>query len=87
MVKSMTIESVTSKDGKLSLGEIDTGLFDTRVKVLLMIDRSTSPAMSDQDLSKWSRFVDRTEGCIDDPSFHRQPHGVLEPIPSFDAEE
>jgi hypothetical protein len=86
VVKSLIVESVTSKDGKLSLADIETGLPATAVRVHLIIDRSSAPEMSPEELSRWSKFVDRTEGRIDDPTFLRQPHGIYEPPPNFDDE-
>ena len=84
MVKSITIEGVTSGDGKLQLGTIDTGFSASRVKVRLLIDNS--PNAPGDELGQWNAFVDATEGRVDDPTFHRQPQGIWEPPPRFDDE-
>ncbi|HVT79613.1 MAG TPA: hypothetical protein VHM90_03060, partial [Phycisphaerae bacterium] len=87
MVKNLAVTSVTNKDGKLSLSNLDIGPADKEVRVFLVVNDLSRPPLSDSELAEWNLFVDRTEGRIDDPTFKRHDQGTVRTILSFDGDE
>ena len=78
---TIRMKSRAGADGMIDL-RIPAGVTDSEVEVEVRVSPVKSHVhsqwRSDEERLEWERFVDRTEGSIQDPTFVRQPQGQFE---------